>query len=259
MGQGESGFEEYYTGLFGHRWKALQSALLADRGYVALQEGLLRPYYLDPASVAVAQFLPLDNADTVVDLCAAPGGKSLALVIRLPEQAELVANERSRQRRARLSRVLDHHLPAEQRHRVKVTGHDATRWGLHQPGSAQAILADVPCSSEQHVLRSPNELSRWSPGRVKRLAVQQFAILAAAIDALAPGGHVLYVTCALTPEENDHVIAKALKKRKDRVIVVPLDPTSIFPGSEATEHGVHILPDRCGGAGPLYCSLLQRR
>jgi len=196
------------------------------------------------------------GARRVLDLCAAPGGKALVVASRMDPEAQMTANERSRRRRARLMAVLDGHLPPEVRRRVSVTGHDAAQWGIYQPNSWDAVLADVPCSSEQHVLQDPTELARWSRSRVKRLAIQQGAILAAAVDSLRAGGHALYVTCALTPEENDAVVKKVLRKRAETVTLASL-PT--LPGAEATEFGLQILPDRAVGTGPLYCALVKKR
>lgn len=304
--RGETGFHHYYRSVYGERWDALLVALQADGPRLAwtFDDELRAPaYYLDPASVVVAHLLPLGERN--LDMCAAPGGKALVLARRLvqletesrtgesepgddntrirPGPFSLVVNERSRDRRARLRRVLEDHLPEAARRFVRITGHDAARWGLHEPEHYDAILADVPCSSERHVLAAPRELERWSDTRVRRLAVQQFAILAAAVDSLRPGGHVLYATCALTPEENDAVVSRALARRSDRIELVspgslqsvsgsersseeaaphsaamPASAAAALAGAEATEFGLHIMPDRCGGAGPLYCALLRR-
>lgn len=273
--RGPDGFEEYYTGIFGHRWGALRAALLAGSPQVAWDAGAGHAYHLDPASVLVAGLLPLGEARDVVDLCAAPGGKSLVLASRLTDGARMVCNERSRARRARLQRVLETHLPADLRARVQTSGHDAARWGLHQPASCDAILADVPCSSEQHVLTDAAALNDWSPGRSRRLTVQQGAILAAAVDAARPGGWILYVTCALSPQENEGVVERILRKRSGLVTVER--PTAdelaaaadkllgrtdaagaMITGVAWTGHGLAILPDTCGGAGPLYAARLRR-
>lgn len=273
--RGASDFEHYYQTLYLERWPALRQALTGETPAAGWTfSGETGPvYYLDPASIAVACALPLGT--TNLDMCAAPGGKTLILARRMADAAAgenrtepvLVANELSRDRRGRLRKVLRDHLPEDVQALVQVTGHDASRWGLFQPGRYDAILADVPCSSERHVINSSSALHQWSASRVRRLARRQFAILAAAIDSLRPGGHVLYSTCALTQDENDGVVEKALKRRADTVELVPLHPQDLTvaghplpgAGAERTARGLVIMPDRCEGAGPLYCALLKRR
>lgn len=290
---GAQAFYDYYSERWKERWPSLAEALAGEHAYTTLTPASDRPpYYLDPASVAVASLLPLPETDDttrraqVVDLCAAPGGKTLVLAIRMGAllaegRARLTANERSAARRARLVSVVNVHLVPELRAAVSVTGHDAARWGLHHPDEYDAVLADVPCSSERHLLAVPKELARWSPSRTRRLAVQQFAILAAAIDSTRPGGSILYSTCALSEAENDRVVERALKRRQGRVIHVPAEelarriagktesneairdaapvPSVRFQLiAEPTEFGIRILPDRSGGAGPMYCALLTR-
>ena len=251
---GGDAFESHYQVLFGSRWAALRTSLLQSPHRVAFSEGLLRPYYLDEASLFAAASLPLADGDRVVDFCAAPGGKSLVLARRLPPAATLTCNERSASRRARLHRVLDRHLPPDLRVRIDVTAHDATRWGMLRPKSCDRILLDVPCSSERHVISDPTHLERWSPSRSRHLAIQAFAMLASAIDALADGGTVLYVTCALAPAENDEVVGKAFRKRADCITLLPLQ----LPWGELTRYGVHVLPDNAAGRGPLYVCLLRK-
>ena len=261
MGQRE--FEHYYRAIFGPRWERLRAALPHRGAHVAYRSGLHRVYHLDAASLAAARLLPLAGARDVLDLCAAPGGKALVLASGMAPDAHLVANDRSARRRARLHRVLETHLPAATHRRVTVTGHDAARWGLYQANSADAVLADVPCSGEAHVLASPRHLARWSAARIGRLATQQHAILAAAIDTVRPGGYVLYATCALTTEENDAVVAWALDRRAGSVVLCTLAGDAIDADghrvvAEPSACGLRILPDRSDGAGPMYAALLRK-
>jgi len=286
--RGDAVFENTYRERFGERWSELRAALLQPPGYVALEDGLRKPYYLDRASALSVSALTVRPGDRVLDLCAAPGGKSLALLSGLlkdltterqptalqsrpggdnrearetrgevPDRPgiELIANERSRTRRARLQRTLHEHLPAGWAEAVQVTGHDARRWGLHEQNAYHHVIADVPCSAERHMLASPTELGRWSPARPKRLAIDSYAILSAAIAAARPGGTVLYLTCALLDEENDAVVAKALKRHGDEIAI----GTPALELGVSTEFGLQVLPDHGHGHGPLYIALLTKR
>ncbi len=251
---GPEAFDRFYSEVLGPRWQLLRSCLLTSGKPVALEAGLLKPYFLDEASVAAADALDVSPGNSVLDMCAAPGGKSLVLALRAGESGELVANERSSARRARLIRVLDQHLPAELRSRVTVTGHDARRWGLHEKSRYDRVLLDAPCSSEAHVVSSPTHLGNWSASRTRSLAVQAHAMLAAAVDAVKPGGLVLYSTCAVSPLENDGVIARLLKRRSSLVTV----RTAGAAWGEATRYGWEIMPDRAEGRGPIYFALLSK-
>ncbi len=251
-------FEVYYSELFGSRWPSLLEALKSDPQHRTIERGLTKPYHLDAASIAVAGLLPLDHAERVLDVCAAPGGKALLLATRMGGAARLTANERSSSRRARLHRVVADHLPDSVHRRVFVTGHDARRWGLYERDAYDAILADVPCSSERHLVLSAAGTAGWNPRRSKRLAIDQFAILASVIDACRPGGYVLYATCTLNPIENDAVVALAPIRRP--VEVVPIEPAALgFTKAERTEQGIAVRPDISDGAGPMFAALLQKR
>lgn len=230
--------------------------LESDPPYAELSLGLTAPYFLDPASAEAAAALGVEPGDRVLDLCAAPGGKSLILAQSLQGQGELVVNDRSPSRRERLKKVIADHLPPETAARVSVCGYDAARWGLYEASAYSKILADVPCSSERHLLHSPAHLAQWSENRIRSLALRQFAILASALQALQPNGRLVYSTCALNPTENDGVIQKLFHRRPGQFQVV----TSSFRGKsgEATAFGVHILPDRCNGRGPIYYCILQK-
>ena len=253
-------FEAWYSDLFGSRWPSLRAALLEPVSHVALADGLLKPYYLDSGSLEAASALPPPPAGgKVLDMCAAPGGKTLALALALERTGEpgvsLVANENSRERRSRLISVLDEHLPPDIRPLVAVTGHDASRWSRYEQSAYDRILLDAPCSSERHVLSSPAYLAEWTPARVKNLAQRQWALLSGAWLVLSPGGYLVYSTCALSSKENDDVVGKLLIKYDDAEIV----RSGVMGDGEKTAYGTHVLPDTAGGAGPLYYALARKR
>ncbi len=215
----------------------------------------LEPYYLDKASVFAAKSLGVEPGMDVLDMCAAPGGKSLIIASMLQGRGSLQCNDRSPDRRARLEHVLENSLPMEWRSVIKVTGYDGVKFGLHRKESFDRILLDAPCSSDRHVLNSTSHLEVWSAKRIKRLSVEQGSLLASAIDALRPGGTLVYGTCALSPLENDGVVARILKKRPEARSVEIAD---IPEGADRTEFGVHILPDKTQGSGPIYCAKIKK-
>lgn len=219
------------------------------------EEELLSVYIMDPASVIVARALEVSEGDRVLDMCAAPGGKTLILIEGLQEHGEIFANDLSAERRERLKKVIQQYVPRRIRERVWVTGKDAVQFGLREANSFDRVLLDAPCSGERHVLENKKAQEEWSPRRGENLALRQYSLLSAAWLAVKPGGRIVYSTCSINPEENDGVIHKLLKKKKEQVLLVPQETHSV---GEKTEYGTIFLPDRCG-FGPLYyCVLLKR-
>ena len=256
---GKESFDAYYREVFGERWEPLKTALLAENKQTAFSESLKKTYWLDSGSYIAAMNLPLDGAETIADMCAAPGGKSLVIATHMDKNAILVSNERSRERKARLQRVLQEHLNEDIFARIRVTGYDAGRWCQYEQEAYDRILLDVPCSSERHVIADPKYLAMWSPARIRNLSAIQWSILSSAFIVLKKDGYLLYSTCALTDKENDGIIDRAVKKYGD-VKVVPLDEKkfSTVCSGERTKNGVIVLPDVQNGAGPLYYSLLYK-
>jgi 16S rRNA (cytosine1407-C5)-methyltransferase len=282
-------FEDYYAALYGGRWGELRAVLLKPAPPVAFRTNLKAPYLLDRASLLAAESLRIAEplllaeaprreyaaapgrraaperrttpdeaaeAPLILDACAAPGGKSLALAARLPAGARLLANELSAERRRRLVNVLDAHLEAERRGRVTVSGFDAAALAGRKGERERfcAVLLDAPCSSEAHVLLDRAALAKWTPARPRFLAGRQWALLSAAFLLLKSGGSLVYSTCAITREENDGVAGRLLKKYGDSVTLDPPD----FPEGERTEYGKIILPDRDGGIGPMYVARFRK-
>jgi len=245
-----SDFDVYYESIFGSRWERLRIALTDDHRAVPYQDGLREPYYMDQASILAAQSLIMPEEGELLDACAAPGGKSLVLASRMGSRVRLLSNELSSDRRRRLVDVLNRHLPPGLREQVTVSGFDAAALARREAerGRFRAILLDAPCSSERHVIADPKALAQWTRNRPRALHQRQWALLSGAVLLLAPGGNLVYATCALTPEANDEVVRRLMKKYGPQVELLWPD----FPEGEDTEFGKHILPDSSGGMGPMY-------
>lgn len=264
---GAESFEQYYSNLFGARWQNIKSAFANESDYVEWKAGGETPYFLDSASVRAAVSLPLSGAKNILDMCASPGGKTLVLASNMEENAELLANERSVDRKKRLDRTIQTCLPSEIQEKIRTSCKDGAKLCLESGNQNHfdRILLDAPCSSERHVLADPKYLAEWSPSRIKTLSVTQWSLLSSAWRMLSPDGFLLYSTCALSPDENDSVVAKLIKKFDDVEICEPkisleykkFTPSNL-PDYEKTEFGAHILPDVSGNAGPIYFCLIHK-
>lgn len=278
--RGSLGFENYYSALFEDEWEELKKSLLQEPKYVQVEYQDCRPYFMDAASVCAALCLPVSNAKVVLDLCAAPGGKSIILASNIQSNATMISNERSPDRKARLSKVISESLPPSVSKRIEVKCSDGSTWCKRETDCFDSILLDAPCSSERHVLKDRHYLDQWSPARIKTLSMEQWALLSCAWRLLRSGGYLLYSTCALSPDENDKVISRLVKKFDDVSIVSQDDMNSTFsqnlrglqekcPGisgvqeiydnSVKTEYGFHLLPHKTQGSGPIYYSLMTKQ
>ncbi|MDR2245616.1 MAG: 16S rRNA methyltransferase [Treponema sp.] len=253
-------FEAYYRACFGSRWESLRQCLLKNAGAVPYTGGraalLTAPYLLDRSSILAAQSLRLPAEGLILDACAAPGGKSLVIASNMSGETRLLSNELSRERRRRLAKVLDGHLDAALRERVQVSGFDAAALAGKKRAHERfdALLLDVPCSSEAHVLQNPAALAQWTRARPRFLAKRQWALLSAAFLLLRPGGSLVYVTCALSPDENDGVVSRLREKYRDAVSPDAPD----FPEGEETLYGRLLLPDQADGMGPMYVARFRK-
>lgn len=288
-------FSNYFQEIYGERWPALMQALESPEKQAArvnlfspeaaakyaeaqdihpdiralwrsaalepqrTSEDLLDLYIMDPASIFAAKALQVTPGCRVLDMCAAPGGKSLVIAEELFAQGdlegELITNDLSEDRRERLKKVLQQYIPRSIRERVWIQGKDAVQFGLREAESYDRVLLDAPCSGERHLLENPKAMKEWSPRRTEHLATRQYSLLSAALLAVKPGGRIVYSTCSISPAENDDVIKKLLKKKKDQVRVLSIDPG--FADAEKTELGWQFLPDRCG-FGPIYFSVIEK-
>jgi 5-methylcytosine rRNA methyltransferase NSUN4 len=212
-------------------------------------------YKMDPASQFVAESLEVKRDSRVLDMCAAPGGKSLILAESLNGTGEFLVNEISKDRRERLNRVVHQYIPHDLRQNTFVKGLDGNQYGLRFPDYFDSVLCDVPCSGERHLVENEKEFNQWTLNRSKNLAVRQFSLLSSAWLCCRSGGRIVYSTCSLSPLENDEVVKKLVKRRGvkiERSVVL-----ESYHFIEKTDFGYQILPDILG-FGPMYFSIMLK-
>lgn len=297
-------FNEFFAEIYGERWDAIFLSLKEDDKKVARRnlffettdkelldfpgitgvntespncfdlddtfsldeiDSQMLPFYrMDPASLAPALALEVNKGDQVLDMCAAPGGKTLLLIEAMTGvnegsdvdlEGQITANELSPKRRHRMMSVMKRYLPKEVRSRVSITGTDGSKIGLHKKEVFDRILIDAPCSGERGLVHKPSELAMWKPKRSKSFGIRQYALLASAFMALKPGGRIVYSTCSLSPFENDEVVAKLIKRQgSEQVKILSVDQ---YKNADLTEYGQQFLPDKKGW-GPIYFSVIEK-
>jgi len=207
----------------------------------------------DAAAALPARLLGDVRGATVVDLCAAPGGKAMQLAAA---GARVIAIDRSESRLERL------------RENARRTGFtidtvaaDAARW--QPPAPAQHILLDAPCSSTGTLRRHPDAAWLKSPADVERMAEVQDRLLDAATKALAPGGTLVYCVCSLQREEGPDRVA-ALLARTGQFERVPIAAGEIGGLSDLITAAGDLRTLPChlaekGGMDGFYAARLVRR
>lgn len=188
----------------------------------------------------------------VLDLCAAPGGKSTdaasSLRLKYGPGFVLVSNEVIRARAA----VLRDNMAMWGDPNVVVTSSDAREFAKIK-SFFDIIIADVPCSGEGMFRKSENARKMWSEDNVELCAARSRRIVADAWDALAPGGVLIYSTCTLNQSENDDNVRWICEELGGEVIPVPAD----FEGIEHTELGHLLVPGKVRGEGQ-YCAAILK-
>jgi 16S rRNA (cytosine967-C5)-methyltransferase len=202
----------------------------------ALAYGEGRYWAQDISAAIPARLLGPGEGRTVLDLCAAPGGKTMQLA---SAGWEVTAIDISQSRLARLSENL-----VRTGLHAKIVVADVTKWAPAAP--VDAVLLDAPCSATGIYRRHPDVLHRARPKAIAALAEAQQAMLARAADWLKPGGALVYSVCSLEPEEGEQVADAFLGRRDDYRLE---ERQRILPGAYEAQ----------GGADGFFIARLVRK
>ncbi|MFY9730505.1 MAG: 16S rRNA (cytosine(967)-C(5))-methyltransferase RsmB [Candidatus Acidiferrales bacterium] len=185
----------------------LKSAFITSRGSPARTEAFRRGSISiqDEASQAVPLLLDVESGDTVLDLCAAPGGKTPPLIRAAGRTGLVVATDRHTHRLNAMRNQFQR-LSLDGVQIVELDAAHALPFGRQ----FDRILVDAPCSGTGTLARHPEIRWRLRPEQLSEFHQLQVGILSSAIKQLAPGGHLVYSTCSMEPDENDEVVSEAL-------------------------------------------------
>ena len=160
-------------------------------------------YMQEPSAQFPAALLCAKPHETVLDLCAAPGGKTGQLAAGMQNTGLLIANEIVPQRAGVLSGTLER-LGVQN---AVVTNMRPDALCPLLSGSCDAVLVDAPCSGEGMFRKEPQAVCDWSEAHVRASAERQRRILESAAVCVKPGGRLVYSTCTFSPEENEETVA----------------------------------------------------
>ncbi|XP_072297934.1 5-methylcytosine rRNA methyltransferase NSUN4 [Eucyclogobius newberryi] len=233
-------------------------------------DGLLGYYLMDAASVLPCLALDVREGHTVLDLCAAPGGKALA-IMQTYRLGFLCLNDASVSRTIRLRRVLHSYIPKAllSDHTLRISSFNGSMWGEIERDTFDRVLVDVPCTTDRHsVTEDDNNIFNRSRSVERRgLPQLQTELLLAGLEAARPGGEVLYSTCTLSQQQNQAVVEQAVQLALERhgiqIQVVDLKPltrsfTNAFHFAPEPSVGELVLPHLSANFGPIYMCKLRR-
>ena len=218
-------------------------------------------YYMqEPSAMAPAGLLDVRPGMKVLDLCAAPGGKTTQLAAALQGLGLLVCNEINPKRAKILSRNIERLGIAN----ALVLNEHPQKLEERFAGYFDRILVDAPCSGEGMFRKEEAAVTDWSPETVDMCARRQQEILASAAKMLAPGGRLVYSTCTFAPQENEGAISRFLQTHEDFSIVCAEAPW-FSPGrpdwteapAPGLEHTFRLWPHKLRGEGH-YAAVLEK-
>ncbi|XP_031711115.1 5-cytosine rRNA methyltransferase NSUN4 [Anarrhichthys ocellatus] len=232
--------------------------------------GLLGYYLMDAASLLPCLALDVQEGHNVLDLCAAPGGKTLAL-LQTQAIGFLCLNDASVSRTLRLRKVLNSYIPKPllTDDKLRITSFDGTKWGEIERNTFDRVLVDVPCTTDRHSLMEDdnNIFSKIRTGERRKLPQLQLELLMAGIEAACPSGEILYSTCTLSQTQNQSVVEQAIYLAREnhgiQLQVVDLRPLThtcrkTFHFAPDLHLGEMVIPHLAANFGPIYMCKLRR-
>ncbi len=200
-------------------------------------------YFQEPSAMAPVSALPVNEGDYVLDLCAAPGGKSTQVAEKLMGTGLLVANEIIPKR----AEILAENIERCGISNAIVTNEAPDRLSEKFPEFFDKIIVDAPCSGEGMFKKEPQAIDEWSIAHTKTCALRQRHILDCAIKMLKPGGYIVYSTCTFSSLENEDNVSYILSQYEN-MSLAPVTLEGLTEGFGYTD-AKRIFPHKAKGEG----------
>ena len=207
-------------------------------------------YYIqEPSAMAPVCFLEPFPGETILDLCAAPGGKSTQIGTRMNHKGLLITNEIHPQR----AKILSENIERMGISNAIVLNETPAKLGERFPEFFDKILVDAPCSGEGMFRKNDDARNEWSLENVMLCAKRQDEILDEAARMLKPGGKIVFSTCTFSTEENEGSIRRFLDRHPEFLV----KQVAVFEGMEQSKWGVRLWPHKIKGEGHFLSVLMK--
>lgn len=224
-------------------------------------------YYIqEPSAMLPGTLIDAKPGETILDLCAAPGGKSTQIAAMMNQKGLLISNEIMPAR----AKILSENIERMGIRNAIVTNESSDKLASFFPEFFHRIMVDAPCSGEGMFRKNEQAQDEWSLNNVKLCADRQAEILDNAAIMLKPGGRIVYSTCTFSPEENEISIINFLKRHSDFHIEKIDRKSEIFDGissgiknfgeidtSSISDNCFRIFPHKFNGEGHFACVLTK--
>ncbi|MEK4187444.1 RsmB/NOP family class I SAM-dependent RNA methyltransferase [Paenibacillus odorifer] len=209
-------------------------------------------YYIqEPSAMAPVELLDVQPGDRVLDLCAAPGGKSTQISAKLSGEGLLVTNDLHPERTKALAKNLELYGVRNGIVLNESPDHIAAAFPLY----FDKILIDAPCSGEGMFRKDEDMVKQWDSGTPAKYAAMQRDILRSAATALAPGGTLVYSTCTFATEENEEIIAEFISEHPQFSVITVGGTGSFAPGFGELSGTARLWPHKVKGEGHFMAVL----
>lgn len=211
-------------------------------------------YYLqEPSAMTPANLLPVEEGDRILDMCAAPGGKSTELAAKLNNTGLLVSNDISASRAKALLKNIELFGPKD----VMVINEDPAKLVKIYPGFFDKILIDAPCSGEGMFRKDNKLIKAWEKNGPEFYGAIQRDIVLYGADMLKPGGYMMYSTCTFSKYEDEETIQYLIDNRPEMSVVHASDYEGFAGGFDGFEDCIRIFPHKMPGEGH-FLALLKK-
>lgn len=206
-------------------------------------------YIMDSASMMVPFLLPIEDGDNVLDMCAAPGGKSIFLILKNP-RINIISNDINYQRSCTLSSNVEKMGFSNE----IISCSTISLLTNYYKTTFDKIILDAPCSGSAMFRKSEDMKNDWNYNKVLRCRDEQKVLIEQAATMLKKGGILSYSTCSFSYEENEEVILDFLSNHSEFKAIKIYDDPSFVRGKNL-EEAIHLFPNKFKGEGQFICFL----